>query len=159
MEGLIFIIPVLLIFLFFFIQIFLLFKKFFSYIYNNISQISQEVNDNYNSTQSENEDKPRYSFSQTIEKPEEEYVPIRDRDINVTAEENFENNANNKKNSKANIKGEILESENNKDEIIKKYKDAEDRSSLFGAKLRNVNELEKAIILKEILDKPKALRK
>ncbi|MFW6295322.1 MAG: hypothetical protein ACOC1M_06315, partial [Halanaerobium sp.] len=72
MEGLIFIIPILIVFLFFFIQIFLLFKKVFTYIFKNVSELNQEINSN-NPAHSKEGNKKKYSFKQTLEKPEEEY--------------------------------------------------------------------------------------
>jgi lipopolysaccharide export LptBFGC system permease protein LptF len=158
MEGLIFIIPVLLVFLFFFIQIFLLFKKVFSYIFKNISELNQEITDNYNSTPTEDREETQYLFNQTLEKPEEDYIPITDRDINEIDKKSHE------KGSETDTQSEIQKSKNNirkkrKKEDYKENKNKQNKNSASVFNFDNLNDLEKAVILKEILDKPRALRK
>lgn len=162
MEGLIFTIPVLLVFLFFFIQIFLLFKKVFAYIFKNISELNQEITNNYNPAQSKDENKNEYLFKQTLEKPEEDYIPIAERDINEINNNSHEKDKN-KKDSAVNVQSEMQKSKdnirkNNKNEDIKKYKNIKNNSSVSVFNFDNLNELEKAVIVKEILDKPRALR-
>jgi lipopolysaccharide export LptBFGC system permease protein LptF len=159
MEGLIFIIPVLLVFLFFFIQIFLLFKKVFSYIFKNISELNQEITDNYNSTPTEDREETQYLFNQTLEKPEEDYIPITDRDINE-----INNKNNHEKDDAVDTKVNMQKSkdtvrEKNKEEDLAKSKNRKSKSSASVLNFEKLNELEKAVIFKEILDRPRALRK
>lgn len=161
MEGLIFTIPVLLVFLFFFIQIFLLFKKIFSYIFKNISELNQEINDNYNPVKSKDKDSNEYLFNQTVERPEEDYIPITDRDINEIDKKSHE------KGSETDTQSEIQKSKNNirknrKKEDYKENKNKKNKKNKSSASVfnfDNLNDLEKAVILKEILDKPRVLRK
>lgn len=155
MEGLIFTIPILIVFLFFFIQIFLLFKKVFTYIFKNISELNQEITNNYDPAHSKDENNKRYLFKQTLEKPEEEYIPISERDINEIDKISNEKDIKEKK-SAVSIQRKKQKSKNN---IEKNGKKTVEKGSLFGTKFKNLNELEKAVIFKEVLDKPKTLRK
>ena len=148
MEDLIFVLPTLIIFFFIIFQILAFFKRGFDFV--------------------------RKNFDLTIDQAGEE---IKKR--SSQAEENFEQNelenriAEAEKKSLAESKERILKSsktsskrdnaKNRKDKLIKDNLDQQELSSKKGSSLGEIfsqyNEVEKAVIYKEILSKPKALKK
>ncbi|PTW01271.1 hypothetical protein C8C76_10549 [Halanaerobium saccharolyticum] len=148
MEDLIFVLPTLIIFFFIIFQILAFFKRGFDFV--------------------------RKNFDLTIDQAGEEI-----KKKGSQAEENFDQNelenriAEAEKKSLAESKERILKSsrtnskrdnaKNKKDKLIKGNPDQQElsskKSSSLGEIFAQYNEVEKAVIYKEILSKPKALKK
>ncbi|MGP3779261.1 hypothetical protein ACTWKD_10550 [Halanaerobium saccharolyticum] len=148
MEDLIFVLPTLIIFFFIIFQILAFFKRGFDFV--------------------------RKNFDLTIDQAGEEI-----KKKGSQAEENFDQNelenriAEAEKKSLAESKERILKSsrtnsksdnaKNKKDKLIKDNPDQQElsskKSSSLGEIFAQYNEVEKAVIYKEILSKPKALKK
>ena len=151
MEGFIFALPTIIIFLFFLIKIFSLIKKVFNSISKSIETISKD--DRRTSFSGDSDDKTETFASDYDEKEVKEKIAAAEE---KTFLENKEKILNQRSESAENKKDK--KSINKEDDKLKKIKRKKD-NRVFGEMFSEYNEVQKAVIYSEILSKPKSLKR
>lgn len=173
LETLIYIVPFIIIFLFIFIQIFLFFKKIFNFVFKNLSEHKETLSQSFERAGRRSSEKGSNYERQKLEMPEKDYIPITERefseeDLRKQKSEYAEDSRQQKmaydylsSGEKDEKKSQRRAEHSNSDkdsEDYKKKKRRKDSHIILGVNSKDYSELEKAVLYKEILDKPKALK-
>lgn len=172
METLIYMVPFIIIFLFIFIQIFLFFKKIFNFVFKNLNEHRETLSQSFERAGRESSDGSSYQ-RQKLETPEKDYIPIAEREFSEEdlrkkkselAEDSqqqkmaYDYLSSSEKEEKTGRNKERKSKSDKESEAYKKVKRDKDSEIILGVNTKDYSELEKAVLYKEILDKPKALR-
>jgi len=164
LETIFYLLPIL-IFFFVLLQIFAIFKKIFSFIFSNYSKLADQYQKNQNQEKqaADQQEKKNYNSNEYIslkerqEKGENEFWNSTES-VSEVRSSSSKNRTTIRKNREDRVEREKSK-EKNKAIAGRYYGQKSRESNQLLENLDNYSQLEKAVILKEILDKPKALRK